>query len=183
MRAIQPRTFADRMKGVLTLDRSTYEEIGRDEHATVPAAAVVLVAALQFGLLAPDGGIEVALVIAVLALLTWLLFSALAFFVGTRYLAKSTTFATWESVLRGVGFASFPLLASSALFLPGTAGIALIGFFLVGIWAAVAIVAAIRYVMNLSVGGAIITAATAALGIWVLRTVLGWLLVLIVGFS
>ncbi len=48
-------------------------------------------------------------------------------------------------------------------------------------WTAIAIVAAIRYVLDRSLGGAIITAATAALGIWALRTVVAWLLILFVG--
>lgn len=178
MQAIPLRTYVDRVKGAITLDRSTYEEIGYDENATAPAAIFVALVALQFGLLFPDGGLEAAIVLIFLALLTLLLFSALAYVIGTRYLANSPSVASWQSVLRGVGFASLPLLATSVLYLLGLAFIAFLGLVT---WTAIAIVAAIRYALDLSLGGAIITAATAALGVWVLRTVVGWLLVLFVG--
>ncbi len=112
MQAIPLGTYVDRVKGAISLDRSTYEEIGYDENATVPAVIFVALAALQFGLLFPDGGLEVAVFLTCPALLSWLLFSALAYVIGTRYLAKSPSISSWQSVLRGVGFASLPLLAS-----------------------------------------------------------------------
>lgn len=180
MQAIPLRPYVDRVKGAITLDRSTYEEIGYDEHATAPAAIFVALVALQIEILFPDGGFEVAVVLTCLALLTWLLFSALAYIIGTRYSGTSSFFASWLSVLRGVGFASIPLLASSVLYLSGLAFIAFLGLVT---WTAIAIVAAIRYVLDLSLGGAILTAATAALGVWMIRTVVGWLLILFIGLS
>lgn len=181
MQAIQHHAFTDRVRGVVELDRATYQDVAFDQGATAQAVLIVLLTGFGAGFFFPDGdGVAFGVSIAVAAVVGWLLLSTLAYFVGTRYLAKSITFATWDGLLRALGFAFVPLFASWLLFLPGIVAIAaLMGI----VWYAVTSVIAIRSVLDLSLGGAIITVIVAAFGIYVLRTVVGFILIMVIGFG
>lgn len=130
----------DRIMGVFRLSVPTFEEIEADESATVQAAIVVAIVAILSGITryfaAPAAaetmaqiegqlGIDLpsvtlnpvgALINAILsAFVTWLIWSALTYFIGTR-LFNGT--ATMGEMLRVIGFAQAPRILGILFFIP-----------------------------------------------------------------
>jgi Yip1 domain len=112
-------TFGQRLKGVLTLDAPTYEEIEADRSATGQAFAVVLVSSLAAGvgagLVAGAGGLVAA---TIAALLGWLLWAGLTYLVGAKLMPEPQTSATWGQLARTIGFASAPNALAFFVFIP-----------------------------------------------------------------
>jgi hypothetical protein len=160
------RSIVDRMRGAAALDVATYEEVENDLNATGQAAVVVVIAALaaalgswRFGLGSMIGSI-------VSELLGWASWSAITYFVGTRFFGGT---ATWGELARTLGFAQSPGVLFALGIIPG---IGLLVFPIVSIWILVAGIVAIRAALDVDTGKAVLTAL---LG-WIVQVLLSWLL-------
>ena len=177
MQGAGTNALVDRMIGAARLDVNTYESVERDESATTSALIVVVLAAIASGIGGlGDGNNAVAALIggAINSVLSWIVFSAAAYFVGTRLLASATTHATVGQLLRTLGFAQAPLLLGVVGFIPLlgplVAGIA-------GIWYLVCSVIALRQALEVStlraVAIGLVTAVVIALVSLVLALIFG----------
>ncbi len=102
----------DRIVGVFKLDSNTFEEIEADQSATGQAALVVLVVALVGAIgsgiaatIADTGFFSSFISSIVTALLGWLVWSAVTYFVGTSFFGGQ---ADLGEMLRVIGFAYAP---------------------------------------------------------------------------
>ena len=101
--------FLLRLRGVLTLRPYTYEDIEADETAFPQALLVVILSSLATGVAyLPSGEVAVMVTGVVVALIGWLIWSWLTYFIGTRWLAGPDTEADWGQLLRTTGFATAP---------------------------------------------------------------------------
>lgn len=140
------------------LDVEFYNTVEHDASYTAQAFAVVVVVQLLAGvggaLLAPSRFLSVIVAAVIGGLVSWVLWSAVTWFVGTKLFGGT---ADYGEMLRVLGFAQSPMVLGVIPFL------GLIG----AIWALVAGVVAIREGLDVSTGAAIGT------------VVIGWLLVLV----
>lgn len=113
--------LVDRVIGVVKLDLFTYQSIKRDPQALAQAAAIVIISALAtnvwVAIFAPSG-ITRALGGVVLALLAWLIFAGLVWFLGTRWFAPRWAPPDLGQMLRLTGFATAPNLLNLFGFVP-----------------------------------------------------------------
>jgi len=148
--------MVERMIGVARLDVPTYEAIERDTTALPPAMIVVALAAVAGGIgsIGDEGG--VGLIGGIIgSVVLWAIFSAVAFFVGTRLLASAATSSSWQEVARTLGFAYTPSLLAVFGFIPVLGGLlALVGF----VWFLITATIALRQSLDMSTGRAIATA-------------------------
>jgi hypothetical protein len=169
--------FGERVIGVLRLDPNTYEEIERDESATTQALTVVVLAGLAQGIGAISSEEGPGLIGALLqGVLGWVVFSVIAYFVGTTLFATPNTSATIGQVLRTVGFAQAPKVLVALGFIPILGWIAGI---VAWVWFVAAAIVALRHAFDFTIERAIGTAAIALLG-WIL---LGVVLAVIFGIG
>jgi hypothetical protein len=103
-------SYTDRIRGALMLDPRTYREVEQDTNANGQAALTVVVAALATGvgaILSRDI-IGNTLGIVLSSILQWIVFSLVAYFVGSALFSSGTTSVTPGQVLRTIGFAQAP---------------------------------------------------------------------------
>lgn len=162
--ALNANRIVDRSIGVAKLVQRTYREIAVDPGATKEAAVVVVVVAIAGAIGGTREGAAGFFSGLVGAFIFWLLFSAVAWFFGTQLFGNPTTNATSESLLRTLGYAQAPNILAIVGFIPILGWIVA---FIGSIWVLITSVYAIRQVLGLSTGRAIITAVVAwiALGI------------------
>lgn len=160
------RSIVDRMIGAARLDAGTYEEVESDYNATGQAALVVVLVAIASaigGLNEGGRGIISGMVVAIVG---WLLWSAIAWVIGDKVFGGT---ATWGELLRTVGFAQSPGVLLILGIVPVLGG--LVGF-VVSIWMLVAGIIAIRQALDFGTGKAILTAL---LG-WIPMAIATWVL-------
>lgn len=152
-----PRSWLDRIQGVLRLDANTFEEIEADTSATSQAALVVGAVAVAgaIGALA-SGAVAFAVLAVVLAFVSWLVWTVVAFFVGTRFFGGQ---ATWDQLLRTLGFAQAPGLLNVLGVVPLLGAIAAPVAF---VWVVAASVVAIRQALDFTTEKAVLTAVVTA---------------------
>jgi hypothetical protein len=146
-------SLIDRMIGAARLDVPTYEEIERDENATLQAfVVVVLVAAASgLGLLFVDGvgglfgGIA-------RAIFSWIIFAMVAYVVGTKLIPDPNTRTSVDELMRTTGFAQTPGLLSIFAFIPIVGWLVAIA---VWIWTVVAVIVALRQALDTSTARAV----------------------------
>lgn len=169
-----------RMIRAAKLDVSLYEEVEANPGLTSEAMGVVALVSILTGLgsglgatgeLAGFGGFLFALIVgAVVAVIAYLIWAWLAFFIGTR-LFKGT--ADWGELRRTLGYAYTPNALAFLIFVPGVGGlIALIG----SLWALVAGVVAVRQALDFDTGKAVLTVIVGWLVAFVVIAVVGGLL-------
>ncbi len=115
--------IVDRMMRAAKGDVNLFEEVEHDPSATTEALIVVVIVALAGGIggaLATagsrPGGLIGAVIGAVIsALLGWAVFAGVTYFVGTRLFKGE---ATWEEVLRTLGYAYSPNVLQIVVFIP-----------------------------------------------------------------
>jgi hypothetical protein len=153
--------LVNRMLRVAKLDVATFEEIEADVTATQQALTVVVLAAIASGIGAIESDGVAGLVMApVGAVLGWLLFCYVAWFVGTKWLPGKETEATVGELRRTVGFAQVPGLLAVFGVVPLLGG--LLGF--VGaIWGLITAIIALRVALEVSTGRAIAIGLIAAI--------------------
>ena len=143
----------NRMFGVLKLDVNTFEEVEKDQDATVQAGIVVLLAAIVGGVgsglggsLFGDGSFFSGFISTLLgAIIGWLLWSVVSYFVGTSFFGGQ---ADLGQMLRVVGFAYTPQLLAIIPCIGGAIG---------AIWSLVAGFIAIRQGLDLDNAKAFLT--------------------------
>src|SRR5437764_8894636 len=110
-RASPMTRFLWRLTGAMVLNANAYEDVERDESATIQAMAVVLLSSLAAGVGALGGGGNRAtdlIGISVVALAVWIIWALLTYEIGTWLLPSPQTHATPGELLRTIGFASAP---------------------------------------------------------------------------
>lgn len=146
--------LVDRAIRALTLNPTLYEEVEADQSATTQALIVVIIVAIAnaAGLLIGHGGPGGILTGVVSALVGWVVWSYVTYWIGTKLFDGV---ATPGELLRTLGFAQTPRIFNILAFIPIVGGlIRLVVFF----WLLVAGVIAIRQALDFSTGKAIATA-------------------------
>jgi hypothetical protein len=170
-------SLVSRMVRAARLEPAVYEEVEADRTATSQAATAVAIVAVAGGigaaltqmLFRPEGVPGVNPILALVggiigALLGWLIWSYVTYFVGTRFFGGT---ATPGELLRTIGFAQAPGVLNILAFIPVVGG--LIGIITL-IWSLVAGIIAVRQALDFDTGKAILT------------TVIGWVFLLLVFF-
>lgn len=158
-------SLVERALGVIQLRKPVFEEIEHDTSATGQALVVVVVAAIAAGIGAlGDADRTGILWQAVLSILGWIVFSFVAYFVGTTLFRSPTTHVSLGQVLRVVGFAQAPKVLGALGFIP------LIGWIfglVAGIWFIVVAIHALAAAFDTTLerGGLIGLVAVVAMGI------------------
>jgi hypothetical protein len=163
-------SLVERMIGAARLDVATYEEVEHDENATLQAFIVVILVAIAsgVGLLFVDGvsGLIGGLV---RAILSWVIFAAVAYFVGTKLIPGQETRSSVDEILRTTGFAQTPGLLGILAFIPILGVIVLLVVF---VWSVIAVVVALRQALDTSTARAIGIALLSLLMIFIVSAIL-----------
>jgi hypothetical protein len=137
-----------------------FEEVENDQGATTEALIIVVVAALASGIgsalgaatMGYPGGSLAGLVGGVISsLVGWAVFSFIAFFIGTRLFSAQ---ATWEEVLRPLGYAYTPGILGILSFIPVLGWLIAV---LAGLWVLYLAFLAIRAALDIDTGKTIAT--------------------------
>ncbi len=170
------RSLVNRMVRAAKLDVDLYEEVEADTTANGQAFLAVIIASLASGIGAGISGAIVkgglwflwALLIGlVVAIVGWLAWSVLAYWLGTTIFRGPQTSATYGELLRTIGFSNSPRVLSFFAFIPFLGGIIAFG---VSVWALVAGVIAVRQALDFSTWRAIGTC------------VVGWIIYMLIVF-
>ncbi|NLD37331.1 MAG: hypothetical protein GX654_10730 [Desulfatiglans sp.] len=138
--------FVDKMIRAARLDITLYEEVERDKTVTFESMMVVVLASIASGIgLMGKGGFAGLITGTLVALITWLIWAYLCFFIGTKFLPEQDTSADYGELLRTLGFASSPGIVRILGIIPGLGQII---SFLAGIWMLVAMVIAVRQALD-----------------------------------
>jgi hypothetical protein len=149
------------------LDAQLYEEVEADRDATVQAMTVVVLASIAAGIGSLGSGSPLGIVTGTLvALIGWLIWAFLTYFIGTRLLPEPDTKADYGELLRTIGFASAPGVVRVLGIVPGLANIL---FLIAGIWMLVAMVIAVRQALDY-------TSTLRAIGV----CAIGWLVQIVI---
>ena len=160
-------TIQDRVIRAAKLDVQLYEEVEADQDATGQAMAVVVLSAVAAGIGSlGSGGLLGIVVGAIAALVGWLVWAFLTYFIGTRLLPEPQTQADYGELLRTIGFASAPGLIRVFGIIPGIAPLL---FLVAAIWMLVAMVIAVRQALDY-------TSTPRAVGV----CLIGWLVQVVV---
>lgn len=170
---MQPATFrssssyVDRIRGILSLNPATFRDVEEDMDATGQAALTVVLAAFASGIgaLLSRDLIPNALGIGVSSILQWIVFSLVAYFVGSTIFSTPRTSVTPGQVMRTMGFAQAPKFLLIVGFIPLFGWIvALVAL----IWFVVASIYALREAFEFDTGRAVGTGVVALIGIIIL---------------
>lgn len=146
------RSLVRRMFGAAKLDILTFDEVKRDETATLQAVVVVAIVTVAQVVGAAGEGNQGVVWGMVPAYSGWFLWSGVAYLMGDKLFGGR---ATWRELLRVLGFAQAPSILGILGVMPGMAG--RIGV-MVGVWLLITGVVALRSVFGFGTGKAIITA-------------------------
>ncbi len=161
----------ERVLGVLKLDVATFESIEHDQNATAESAIVVAIVALLGGIgNFLDTGMTGLIYGVVLAFVTWILWSAVTFVVGTKLFGGK---ADLGEMLRVLGYAQAPGALNLLVAIPILGGF--IGFIAL-IWTLVVGVVAVRQGLDFSTGKAVITVIIGFFVVAILSVVIGSIL-------
>ena len=144
-------TFGDRVVGAMKLDENAFEDVERDPTAIGQAVGVIVLAAVAAGIgNIYWGGLTGIVTGALMSILSFLIWSAIVWLVGTKVLPEPTTNADFPQTFRTLGFAASPGLASVITIIP------LLGYllmFLIWLWQIAAMVVAVKAVLDYSTVG------------------------------
>ena len=157
----------ERMLRAARLDLALYNEVEHDTNATTQAFLVVLIAAVATGLgeLLSGSGAG-GLVAGVLrALIGWVVWSYVTYFVGTRVFGGT---ATPSELLRTLGFATTPQVLNVLGFIPIVGALIRLAVFF---WLLVAGFLAVREALDLDTGKAVGTVVVGWLALVVLAII------------
>ena len=101
-------SFFDRMFRAAKLEVQLYEEVEADRGATMQATIAVILAAVAAGIGSLGSGSALGIVSGTMvALVSWLVWALLTYFVGTRLMPEPDTRADYGELLRTIGFSSW----------------------------------------------------------------------------
>lgn len=140
------KEFVDRVIRAARLDAQLYEEVEADPSTFGQAAAVVVLANIAAGVGAvSDGGLAGFFIGSVGALLGWVVWAVLTYYIGTKILPEPQTEADVGQMLRTLGFASAPGLIRFFGFIPGLGAILAL---VAALWMLAAMVVAVRQALD-----------------------------------
>lgn len=155
--------FGYRLMGAALLDRSIYEGIEADRGALGQALATVLLSSLAAGIGAAGWrgpGMTTVLVVAALAIVTWIAWALLMHQIGGRLLATRSTRTSVTELMRTIGFAAAPGLLQAFGAFPR---VTVVVFAVAWIWMLAATVVAVRQALDFtSTSRALLVCALAA---------------------
>jgi hypothetical protein len=159
---MQPSSsFVDRIIGAVRLDAATYEEVEHDSNATGQAVAVVAIVSILSGIGSTREGGTGALIGGVIAALVfWAIYALFVYVVGVYILRSPETSATFEQVLRPLGFSYAPSALAILGLIPAIGALIV---FVASLWSLVASIVAIRQSLEVSTGRAVAIAIVAFL--------------------
>jgi len=174
--------LVSRMIRAAKLDVSLYEEVEIDPAATLQALTVVIIASVCSGIGSGLGTLTqrwdllwfgTNLVVgSLLALLGWGIWSFITYFIGTRVLDGT---ATYEELLRCIGFSDAPAVLSILSFTPVLGGLISL---VASVWSLIAMVVAVRQALDFSTGKAIATCIVGWVAIIIVLVAIGVLIAL-----
>ena len=138
--------MVNRMFRAAKLDAQLYEEVEADKGSLRQAMGVVVLSSIAAGV--GSGGVEGFagfFIGTVGALIGWVIWAALTYFIGTKILPEPTTRADVGELLRTIGFSSSPGLIRVFGLVPGVAGIV---FLVSGVWMLAAMIIAVRQALD-----------------------------------
>jgi hypothetical protein len=139
-------SIQDRMIRAAKLDVRLYEEVEADRDATGQAMTVVVLSAVAAGVaVVGSTGLMGILSATIAALVGWLVWAYLTYFIGTRLLPEPQTRADYGELLRTIGFASSPGVIRVFGIIPGLGPVI---FLAASIWMLVAMVVAVRQALD-----------------------------------
>jgi hypothetical protein len=128
------------------LDVNLYEEVEADIGAMGQAIGVVILSSIAAGIGTIEiGGISGIFIGTITAIIGWLVWAYLTYFIGTKILKEPQTRATPGELLRTIGFASSPGMIRVLGIIPGLMGIV---FLIASVWMLVAMVIAVRQALD-----------------------------------
>jgi hypothetical protein len=145
----------DRMMRAAQGQVSLYEEVEHDPAATTEALTVVVIVAIASGIGAGigvmmsrgPGAAVMGLILGVISsLIGWAVFSGVCYFVGTKLFNADATF---EEVLRTLGYSYSPNILGVLSFIPFLGGIIAV---IAGLWSLYLAFVAIRSALDISTG-------------------------------
>lgn len=140
--------YRDRLLRAMKLEPELYEEVEADKSATGQAILTVALSSMAAGVGgAISGGWYGLLVNATMAVVGWVVWAFLSYFIGTRLLPEPQTKADLGELLRCTGFSSAPGLLMVLGFLPGLGNLIR---FAVMVWMLAAFVVAVRQALDYS---------------------------------
>jgi hypothetical protein len=164
-------SFKDRIIKSALLDPNIYEEVEADKGAMGQAVAVVILSSIAAGIGAiRTNGVAGLVFAAVAALIGWLVWALLTFYIGTRLLPEPQTRSDYGELLRTIGFASSPGLVRVLGIIPW---IEKIVFAIGGIWMLVAMVIAVRQALDYN-------STLRAVGVCVIGWIIQFLVILLI---
>ena len=138
--------FADRILRAAFLDVELYEEVEADDESVGQAAVVVVLASVAAGVgvtgLSGPGDLILA---TIAALLGWVVWAALIYFIGAKLLPEPQTRSDLGELMRTLGFASAPGILRVLGAVPGVGSLVVA---LVSIWMLVAMVVGVRQALD-----------------------------------
>lgn len=141
-------SFVERTIGAARLSVRTFEEVEADTTALGQAVAVVVLSSLAAGIgTAGQQGAPGVVGAVVAALLGWVVWAWLTYFIGTRMLPEPQTHADWGQLARTTGFASAPGIIRIVGIVPG---LTMLVFFIASVWMLAAFVVAVRQALDYS---------------------------------
>lgn len=140
-------SIQERMIRAAKLDAQLYEEVEADPSTMGQAATVVVISALAAGIGNLHGAAgALGIVTGTLgALIGWVVWAYITYFIGTRLLPEPETKADLGELLRTVGFASAPGVIRVLGIIPGLGALV---FAAAGIWMLVATIVAVRQALD-----------------------------------
>lgn len=161
-------SFSDRIIRAAKLDVNLYEEVEADTTALGQAMSVVVLASVAQGIaLISVQGINGLIGGTIFALIGWLLWAFITYFVGAKIIPQPQTEADFGQLLRTIGFSSAPGVLRVFGIIPGLQGAI---FLITGIWMLIAMVIAVRQALDYD-------STWRAVGV----CIIGWLVFLLIG--
>jgi hypothetical protein len=157
--------YRDRLFRAIKLDPELYEEVEADHAANGQAVLTVVLSSVAAGVGGALSGGWMGLVVHTLvALIGWVVWAFLSFFIGAKLMPEPQTKSDMGELLRCTGFSSAPGLLQILGFLPGLGAIVR---GIVFVWMLAAFVLAVRQALDY-------TSTWRALGV----CVIGWLVLM-----
>jgi len=165
-------TFLKRIFRAAKLDISLYEEVEADQQAFGQALGVVLISSLAAGIgLTGQIGAGGILMGMVSALVGWIVWAYLTYWIGAKIFPEPQTQASPREMLRVIGFASSPGLIRIFGLIPGLTSLI---FIAASVWSLVAMVIAVRQALDYQ-------STWRALGVCLVGwTIQAWIIILLV---